>query len=120
MKPERIDAVWIEERHSLSIDELGERWGFNRTQLQEFIAYGVLEPTGTRAGQGGFTLESVSLVRTACRLQEELELDTHAVGVVLELLQQVRALESELSALRARLPGERMAAEQPLDADVTS
>jgi hypothetical protein len=43
-------------------------------------------------------------VRTACSLQQELELDAHAVGVVLELVQRVRALETELRSLRARLP----------------
>lgn len=124
MKPERIDAVWIEEHYSLSIDELDERWGLNRTQLNELIAYGVLEPTAMRGGQGGFTLESVSLLQTACRLQRDLELDTHAVGIVLDLLKQVRALESELSALRARLPdespGESPAERQPPEDDAES
>lgn len=104
MKAERIDAVWIEEHQALSIDELGERWGLSRTQLHDFIADGVLVPIESRSGHGSFTLESVAVVRTACRLQQELELDTHAVGVVLELLQRVRALEHELSALKVRLP----------------
>lgn len=106
MKSERIDAVWIEEHRSLSVDELGERWGLSRSLLTEFIAHGVLEPSASHPGQEGFTLESLAVVRTACRLQQDLELDPHAVGVVLQLLQRVRALEDELSALRARLPAE--------------
>ena len=104
MKAERIDAVWMEDHYLLSIDELDDRWGLSRSQLQEFIAHGVLEPIGDRPGEDRFNLAAVSMVRTACRLQHELELDTHAVGVVLGLLQRVRSLEQELSALKAQLP----------------
>jgi chaperone modulatory protein CbpM len=120
MKSERIDAVWIEEHRSLSLDDLGERWGLSRTQLGELIAHGVLEPSATQVGQERFTLEAVSVVRTACRLQQELELDPHAVGVVLELLKRLRTLEDELRALKARQPAEIPADDDAPEADVTS
>lgn len=106
MNAERIDAIVIEEHRSLSISELGERWGVNIAQLQDLLETGVIEPSTIRSGHGRFTLESAAFVRTACRLQQELELDAHAVGVVLGLLERVRALERELQALRARQPGE--------------
>ncbi|HZH06400.1 MAG TPA: chaperone modulator CbpM [Lautropia sp.] len=106
MNTERIEAVWVEEQHLLSVDDLGGRWGLSASQVRDFIAQGVLEPISVGSGTGSFRIEQVPVVRTACRLQQELELDTHAVGVVLELVQRVRALEDELKALRARLPGE--------------
>jgi hypothetical protein len=59
-------------------------------------------------------------VRTACRLQQELELEPHAVGVVLELLQRVRALENELATLRGRLAVERAPDDEPPEAELTS
>lgn len=118
MKAERIEAVWIEEHHMVSIDELGEHWGLNRNQLHEFVALGVLEPARNPSGSGSFTLESLSVVQTACRLQQDLELDTHAVGVVLDLLQRLHALENELGALRARLPGGAAADDDAPEADV--
>ena len=108
MKAERIDAVRVEEHHLLSLDDLGGRWGLSVSQIHEFIDRGVLEPAAGPSdppGTGGFSLEQLPVVRTACRLQQELELDAHAVGVVLELVQRVRALETELRSLRARLPG---------------
>ena len=105
MSAERIEAVLME-RHQLTLDELDERWGLSRQQLRELIEQGVLEPAPARAGAGSFSIEEVSVVRTACRLQQDLELDAHAVGVVLELLRRVQALEVELNALRARLPPE--------------
>ncbi len=120
MKPERIEATWLEEHHLLSIGELDERWGLSSSQLHEFIAHGVLEPIPTQAGGAAFSLEAVSLVRTACRLQQELELEPHAVGVVLELLQRVRALENELATLRGRLAVERAPDDEPPEAELTS
>ena len=101
----------------VSIEELRDRWGVSSSQLHDFIAHGVLEPAAAPYGSG-FRLEAVSLVRTACRLQQELELDTHAVGVVLELLQRVRALESEVDALRAQLGAAGDDGGEPPEAEV--
>jgi chaperone modulatory protein CbpM len=121
MNVERVEAVRVEEQHLLSIDDLGGRWGLSISQVQEFIALGVLEPAGSGSGPAGFRLEQLPVLRAACRLQQELELEPHAVGVVLDLVQQVRALEDELRALRARLPGEAAAeGEDPAEAAVTS
>lgn len=109
MKTERIDAVWLEEHYLLTMDDLGDRWGMDTAQLHDLIAHGVLEPVGGSGGRGGigrFSLETAAVAQVACRLQRDLELDAHAVGVVLELLQRVRSLEDELIRLRARLPAE--------------
>jgi hypothetical protein len=118
MNVERIDAAWIQEHQVVSIEELRDRWGVSSSLLQEFITQGVLEPAAAPQGSG-FRLEALSLVRTACRLQQELELDAHAVGVVLELLQQVRALEGELQALRAQL-GAGAGDDEPPEAEVVT
>ena len=115
MSTERIEAVLMEQ-HQLTLDELDERWGLSRNQLRELIEQGVLEPAPALSGVGCFSIEQVSVVRTACRLQQDLELDAHAVGVVLELLRRVRSLEEELNALRARLPPE--AEGEPPEAEV--
>ena len=120
MKVERIDAVMMEEHFLLSVDDLDDRWGLSRSQLQDFIAHGVLEPIGEGTGSARFSLASVSVVQTACRLQSELELDPHAVGVVLGLLQRVHSLERQLDALRARLPDPDLAEEEPPEAAVVA
>jgi chaperone modulatory protein CbpM len=115
MDAERIEAVLMEQ-HRLTLDELDERWGLSRAQLRDLIEQGVLEPAPARVGIGSFSIEEVAVVRTACRLQQDLELDAHAVGVVLELLRRVQALEEELNAMRARLPPETE--DEPPEAEV--
>jgi chaperone modulatory protein CbpM len=117
MNVERVDAAWMEEHRLVTIEELRDRWGVSIGQLHEFIAHGVLEPAAAPHGKG-FRLEAVSLVRTACRLQQELELDVHAVGVVLELLQRVDELEREVDALRARLAASADEAGEPPEAEI--
>ena len=103
MTHERIEAVWIEEQRVLSLDELDERWGLAPSQLQAFVELGILEPDTADDGRLAFTLETVAIARTACRLQQELDLEPHAVGVVLSLLDRMRELEKEVAALRAHL-----------------
>lgn len=103
MTRERIEAVWIEEHRVLSLDELDERWGLAASQLEAFVDLGILEPDAAADGRPAFTLDTVAVARTACRLQQELDLEPHAVGVVLALLDRVRALEGEVAALRAGL-----------------
>ncbi len=117
MNAERIDAVWMEEHHLFSIDELDERWGLSRGQIDEFIATGVLEPAASPAGERGFRLDAVSLLRTACRLQQDLELDAHAVGVVLQLLGRIQALEEQLAGLRSVLAPEPRGQDVPAAAE---
>jgi hypothetical protein len=119
MNVERIEATWMAEQQLVSIEELRDRWGVSSSQLHEFIAHGVLEPAGAPQG-AAFRLETVSLVRTACRLQEELELDAHAVGVVLQLLQRVRTLEREIFALRAQLGAMQPDDREPPEAEIVT
>ena len=74
--------------------------------------------SGEGAGAACFSLASVSVVQTACRLQRELELDPHAVGVVLGLLQRVHSLEQQVQALSALRSGPDGPEEAPPEADV--
>lgn len=120
MKAKRFDAVRIEEHYLLSVDELDDRWGLCRSQLREFIASGVLEPSDDSPEGALFSISSLSVVQTACRLQRDLELDTHAVGVVLGLLQRIEGLERQLGALEAHLTQVDAPDEEPPEAEVIS
>jgi len=72
----------------------------------ELVEEGVLEVTGASPAQWRFTGAAVRLGRTAARLRHELNLDTAALGIVLELLEQRSELRRQLAMLRGLL-GER-------------
>jgi hypothetical protein len=44
------------------------------------------------------------VARIASRLEEDLELDAHAVAVALALIERIRRLEAEVRALKAGAP----------------
>ncbi len=101
MKREFCEALHLEAHGTLSLGELEELSGLEERVLRELVDYGALEPLDTRATSWTFTGEVVVLARTAGRLRRDLELDAHALAVVLRMLERVQALEGEVRALRA-------------------
>jgi chaperone modulatory protein CbpM len=63
------------------------------------VSEGVLEPIGGEPKQWRFGAEAGPRARRALRLQRDLELDASAVALVLDLLDRIEALESQLRRL---------------------
>ena len=98
-------AMWLHERHELLLEELCELSGLSERELRELVDHGVLAPVDSGAGHWRFSADRLVVARSARRLREDFELDSHGVALALTLLERVRALEAELRDLRARLPG---------------
>jgi chaperone modulatory protein CbpM len=99
------EVLWLDEHRVVSLHELVEISGLREAELLELVHIGAL-PTRDVAG-GGYTFSArvITVARTACRLRDDFELDTHGVGVALRLLERVRDLEEEIARLRAQTPG---------------
>lgn len=106
MTIERTEVVWLESRSDYSIDELAELSGLPATLLAELIDSGALPVTGSRTVLR-FEAESVVLARAAQRLHQHFDLDEHGLAVAVSLLRRVRALEAQVSGLRARSTADR-------------
>ncbi|MEO8384197.1 MAG: chaperone modulator CbpM, partial [Betaproteobacteria bacterium] len=68
------------------------------------VELGALAPLDTSQIPWRFRADCVITVRKACRLRDDLELDTHALALALTLLEQIQTLEAEVTNLRARQP----------------
>ena len=80
------EVLWLDEHRVVSLRELIEVSGLREAELLELVHSGVM-PARDLAGEGyHFSARVVTLARTACRLRDDLELDTRAVGVALRLL----------------------------------
>src|SRR5919206_4537551 len=101
MNRELIDALQLDAHDALTTRELAELSGLAEAILQELVEDGALRPIDRAAPTWRFTGECIVLARTASRLSRDLELDTHALAVVMRLMNRVQALECELRALRA-------------------
>lgn len=97
-------AFWLNEHGEFSLEELCELSGFSEVELRELVEYGVLAPADSRAPQWAFGADRLAIARSARRLREDFELDTHAVALAITLLERIRDLETQLRDLRARLP----------------
>ena len=102
MTPDIVQAFYLDRTVTLSRRELIERSGLSEVELTALVEAGALplpDPQGFT-----FTVECLTVARTACRLRDELALDdTHALAVVLRLTQRIGELEDALTNLRARL-----------------
>lgn len=105
MKAEVAEALWLDAGQSVSFAQLVELSGLSDTELRELVESGALAPVDPQAPDWTFSAECISAARTAFRLRTDLDLDLHGLALVLTLLTRIRALEAELQAVRAQLPG---------------
>ena len=102
MTSEHAKAFWSDE--PLPLHELIELSGLSEFEVRELVAYGALTPVDLSTSQWVFSVQSITVARTARRLREDFELDPHAVSLLLAYLDRIHELEEELCALRAQLP----------------
>jgi chaperone modulatory protein CbpM len=98
------DALWMDEHQLIDLNELIEISGLTREELLELVQGGAIPVREMQGARYVFSAQVVTVARTACRLRDELELDTTGLGVALRLLERVRDLEAEIAHLRAQLP----------------
>jgi chaperone modulatory protein CbpM len=98
------EVLWLDEQQVVSLAELVEVSGLSEPELLELVQVGVIPVRETHGTTYVFSAQVVTMARTATRLRDDLELDTHGLGVALRLLQRVAKLESEIARLRAQLP----------------
>ncbi|MEO8103083.1 MAG: chaperone modulator CbpM [Betaproteobacteria bacterium] len=102
MQTERRDVLWLNGSETISITELAGVAGLSEADVRELVDSGVIMPMNPADLSWTFSADCAVTVRKASRLRHDLELDSHALALALALLEQIRALESELSQMRAQ------------------
>ena len=104
MNAKLTEMSWLDAHCEVSLAELASLSGLAESELRELVEYGALAPNDPRGAQWTFSGECVVTARAAQRLREDFDLDFNALSLALSFLERIRALESELRALRAQLP----------------
>jgi DNA-binding transcriptional MerR regulator len=95
-----IAAIVEEETDDLTADDLALRCGLPPARLEAYTRVGVVQ---CNASTGRFSVLAVGRLRKAIRLRRDLGVDLGAVGIVLDLVGRLEAMEAEIDRLRAEL-----------------
>lgn len=102
MQTETYHALWLDGSQRVSINDLVDISGLTESEVHELVEFGALAPVNPGEIPWTFSADCVVTVRKASRLRDDLELDSHALVLALTLLEQIRALEAELTQMRAQ------------------
>jgi chaperone modulatory protein CbpM len=104
MRIELTEVFWLHEHYALSVNQLAELSGLSEVEIHELVDYGAITPIDANVVQRSFDAQYIVTARTARRLRDDFDLNTHGVALALSLLDRVHELETELRNLHARLP----------------
>jgi len=95
-------AVIVDEDVVFSLIELSWTCGTEPAELIELVHEGALTPTGHSPDDWRFDGTCLSRARTAVRLSRDLHLDAFSAAIVLDMLDQIADLQSQLRRLSVR------------------
>lgn len=87
-------------RSRLTLRELCRVFDLRADEVVELVEFGVVEPVrGRSPSDWYFSATSITRVRRALRLRQDLHIDYADLALVLDLLEEVRDLRSRLHAV---------------------
>jgi chaperone modulatory protein CbpM len=94
-------ALVLDDSGTITVAELVEQSGLSQDELEVLVDCGALVPRERVAPSWRFSAHCVVTARTARRLRDDFALeDTHALAILLRLMQRIEALEAELRTRR--------------------
>ena len=88
----------------LSLDNFAARAGMHPELIRRLVALGLLEPTRDATGRWWFAAPQLRAAARIQRLRAGLSLNYAALGLVMDLLDRIEALEATLRATGSRPP----------------
>lgn len=99
---DRIERIGIDESEALTLTEVCRILELRTEAICEWVAEGVVQPSGERIGEWRFTPSELERALRARRLQRDLELETQNLPLVLDLLGEIERLRRRLRVLEKR------------------
>lgn len=103
VKSTMIMGMLVDEQSSVSFLEVCEKQGISEDVLLDMLEHGLLPEVNSTDKQVEFDLTMLNRIQSACRLQVDLGLNVPGVVLVLELMDELKQLHSELSVLKRHI-----------------
>lgn len=98
-----VSAVIMDEQSTISVIEICQTCNISQETLLEMMEYGLFNHLGVELHQAEFDLGMLKRIQTARRLQEDLGVNLPGVVLIMELLDDINALQDELDILKRHL-----------------
>ena len=93
------EIMIIVEDSGLTLEELCDTCDISSDLIQDFIAYDIIQPAGAIPEEWIFDLMQLQRIKTAIRLQSDLEVNLAGVAVILDLMDEIEALRKRTELL---------------------
>lgn len=103
MSKEIIIIADYTEEIVLTPEQLSEIFGIEIVLIRDLVAYDILVPSGNAPEEWLFDMAQLKRLRTALRLQRDLELNLAGVALVLHMLEEMEELRAQTALLNQHL-----------------
>jgi len=95
-------TVWRTEHSLLTLEDLASAVGLHPELVDVFVRYQLVEPTVHTGSCALFPTSSVERLNRILRLRHDLGVNLAGVAVILEMMERVERLQTELRQWRER------------------
>lgn len=80
----------------LTLDELCDICHLSPSHVNDYIGHGIIHPLGATPAEWSFNLGHLKRLKTALRLQHDLEVNLAGVALVLDLLDEIDSMRTKM------------------------
>lgn len=87
------------EQTPLTVEELCEVCNIKMETVQTLVEYAIVQPQNDATGQWMFNIENLQRIKIALRLQQDLEVNAAGAALILEMLDEMKALRNQVAIM---------------------
>src|SRR6266850_4581207 len=98
----RESIVWRTDHAFLSLEDLADACGLHPGLVEQFVEYGLLEPSAGAGPRSLFPASAVERLRRIIRLKCDLGVNLAGIAVILQMRERLVGLQEDLARLQGR------------------